>query len=149
MSTPNDNIHNQFGALVAQLARQWRRAVNRRLQPLGLTEATWLPLLHLARARTPMRQKDLAAAIGLDSSSVVRLLDELESAGLLERREGSDRRAKELHITRQGQTTVEQVEVLAAELREQMLAEIAESDLATTFRVLSHLSGLLAEDTAA
>src|SRR5262249_7412955 len=64
-----------------------------RLQPFDLTEATWLPLLRIARAPEPPRQKDLAAAMFVDGSSVVRLLDNLEQAGLIQRKEGeTDRR---------------------------------------------------------
>ena len=48
---------------IALASRQWRRAVNLRLGAYGLTEATWLPLLHLSRAEEPMRQKELAAAL--------------------------------------------------------------------------------------
>ena len=70
-----------FASLISLLGRQWRRAVDRRLQPLGLTEATWLPLIHLSRAPSPPRQKDLAATLVLDGSSVVRLLDALAGAG--------------------------------------------------------------------
>ena len=76
----------RFGTLLSQTARQWRRAVDQRLQPFGLTEATWLPLIRVARAKTAMRQKDLAASLSLDGSSVVRLLDSLEKANLIERR---------------------------------------------------------------
>jgi hypothetical protein len=79
-------LRDDFAPLVARAARQWRRAVDRRLQPFGLTEATWLPLIYLARASAPMRQKDLAAALTLDGSSVVRLLDALEASELVERR---------------------------------------------------------------
>src|ERR1700744_1078726 len=96
----NRRLHDGFGSLIARAGRQWRRAVDRRLQPFGLTEATWLPLIHLARAPAPMRQKDLAASLVLDGSSVVRLLDALETAGLIERREGNgDRRAKIITVT--------------------------------------------------
>src|SRR5215469_9761990 len=95
MMTQDRRHRDGFGSLIARAARQWRRAVDRRLQPFGLTEATWLPLIYLARAQAPMRQKDLAAALGLDGSSVVRLLDALEASGLIERHEvGADRRAK-------------------------------------------------------
>src|SRR5258708_1321126 len=82
-------LRESFGSLIALTGRQWRRAVDRRLQPFGLTEATWLPLIHLARAPVPPRQKDLAASLVLDGSSVVRLLDALETYGLIERREES------------------------------------------------------------
>src|SRR5690242_18715555 len=100
-----------FAPLVARVARQWRRAVDRHLEPFGLTEATWLPLVYLARAEAPMRQKDLAAALTLDGSSVVRLLDALQSAGLIERREeDGDRRAKIIVLTHPARTIIDQVE---------------------------------------
>ena len=62
-----------FGALLSRSYRQWRRAADLRLQPFDLTEATWLPLVYIARASTPPRQKDLAASMFVDNSSVVRL----------------------------------------------------------------------------
>ena len=103
-------LRDDFAPLVARAARQWRRAVDRRLQPFGLTEATWLPLIYLARASAPMRQKDLAAALTLDGSSVVRLLDALEASELVERRgEDGDRRARIIVPTRRGLSIVAQV----------------------------------------
>ncbi len=61
-----------FGSLLSRAARQWRRSADLRLQPFDLTEATWLPLVHIARAPAPPRQKDLAASMSLDGSSVAR-----------------------------------------------------------------------------
>src|ERR1700761_6616220 len=102
-------LRDNYAPLVARAARQWRRAVDRRLQPFGLTEATWLPLIYLARASAPMRQKDLAAALTLDGSSVVRLLDALEASHLIQRSEGDgDRRAKIITITARGWSIIEQ-----------------------------------------
>ncbi len=75
----------RLAPLVAHVAREWRRAVDGRLQPFGLTEATWLPLLRIARSETPMRQNELAASLSLDCSSVVRLIDALENSGFIER----------------------------------------------------------------
>src|ERR1700748_2271193 len=103
MKPPPKRLLESFGSLIALTGRQWRRAVDRRVQPFGLTEATWLPLIHLARAPVPPRQKDLAASLVLDGSSVVRLLDALEAAGMIERREESgDRRAKVITVTSRG-----------------------------------------------
>lgn len=135
-----------FLPLMAQLIRQWRRAIDRQLQPIGLTEATWLPLLHLARATTPMRQKDLAASIGLDSSSVVRLLDGLQTAGLIERLEGEDRRVKTVHLTPQGVTTVAQVEALVEQARERLLAGVPARDMQAAYRVLEQIGAALASN---
>lgn len=134
-----------FGALVSNAARQWRRAINRQLLPLGLTEATWLPLWHVARAQQPMRQKDLAALLALDTSSVVRLLDELQAQGLIERREGEDRRAKILHVTSAGQAIVAQVGQQTDQVRATLLAGIDDAALNNAVQVLEQVLSTLAE----
>jgi MarR family transcriptional regulator, transcriptional regulator for hemolysin len=138
-------LRNNFPSLVAQAGRQWRRAVDVRLQPFGLTEATWLPLLHLARAPAPMRQKDLAASLSLDSSSVVRLLDALQSARLIERREeAADRRAKATVLTALGRSTVERVEAVSSEVRRAALAGLTDDEIATATRILEQIGRFLA-----
>ena len=70
----------RLGSLIGVPARHGRRAVDQRLQPFDLTEATWLPLVHLARAGSPLRQKDLAAALSVESPALVRILATLEAA---------------------------------------------------------------------
>jgi MarR family transcriptional regulator for hemolysin len=133
-----------FGALVAQTARRWRRAMDRRLQPYGLTEATWLPLLRVARAPSPMRQKDLAASLSLDGSSVVRLLDGLQAAGLIERREEEDdRRAKAIVLTASGRRTVDHVESVARQIRDEALKGVSDREVETASRVLAHICRVL------
>jgi MarR family transcriptional regulator for hemolysin len=133
-----------FGSLVARTARQWRRAVDRRLQPFGLTEATWLPLIYLARAHAPMRQKDLAAALALDGSSVVRLLDALATAGLITREEGADRRAKTIAVTAQGWSIIERVEAVSREVRNATLAGLTDQQIAQATQALEAVCGNLA-----
>ena len=119
MPVPSKDARARFAPLVAHVAREWRRAVDGRLQVYGLTEATWLPLLRIARSETPMRQNELAASLSLDGSSVVRLLDALENSGLIERCEDrADRRAKSLALTARGRRTVDQVERVSQEIRD-------------------------------
>jgi MarR family transcriptional regulator for hemolysin len=127
----------RFAPLVANVAREWRRAVDARLQVYGLTEATWLPLLRIARSEAPMRQNELAASLSLDGSSVVRLLDALESSGLVERCEDqADRRAKSLVLTPRGRRTVDQVERVSQEIRDLVLGKASEEDLERSLRLL-------------
>jgi MarR family transcriptional regulator for hemolysin len=128
-----------FGALLSRAYRQWRRAADLRLQPFDLTEATWLPLIRIARAPTPPRQKDLAASLFVDNSSVVRLLDSLEAAGLVERREGEDRRAKIVVLTPRGKAIADKVETAARRVRTDALAGLSDKDIETTLRVLEHV----------
>lgn len=138
------DAHRLFGSMLAQTARQWRRAVDRKLEPFGLTEATWLPLIHVARASGPVRQKALADSLALDGSSVVRLLLNLQLAGLIERREGTDRRTKDIHLTALGRTTVERVEGIAREVREQALVGVRDEDIEKVYELLEQICTALA-----
>ena len=133
-----------FGSLLSRAARQWRRAADLRLQPYALTEATWLPLIRIARAPTPPRQKDLAESMSLDGSSVVRLLDNLEAAGLVQRREGEhDRRAKIIVLTPRGREIADQVEAISRRIRRDALAGLPAKDIETATRVLEHVCRVL------
>jgi MarR family transcriptional regulator, transcriptional regulator for hemolysin len=146
MKKGQQQLRDGFASLIARAARQWRHAVDRRLQPFGLTEATWLPLIHLARAPVPMRQKDLAASLVLDGSSVVRLLDALEVSGLIERREESaDRRAKTIVLTRRGMAIIDQVEAVSREVRNATLVGLSGEEIEHATRVLEQVCRNLAK----
>lgn len=135
-----DQARDQFASWIALAARQWRRAVDLRLQKYGLTEATWLPLLYLSRAPAPMRQKDLAAALFVDSSSVVRILQGLQEAGLIDRSEDAgDRRAKVIVITDKGRRLAEQVEEAASQVRREVLVQLNDHDIALAIGVLQEV----------
>ncbi len=134
----------RLGSLIGLTGRQWRRAVNLRLQPFDLTEATWVPLLQLARSEKPMRQKDLAAALSLDSSSVVRVLKTLEAAGLIERgQDGGDGRAKAIIITDTGRALAGRVEHVSKDLEQELLAAVSVRDVAIARGVLEQIAGHL------
>lgn len=140
MSITQDPVRARFGTVLSLAARVWRRAADRRLQPYGLTEATWLPLVRLARSPEPMRQKDLAASLGLDGSSVVRILDALESSGLVERRaEAGDRRAKAIFLTAQGQAVVAQVERVSRAVREEALQGVSDDEVRQAYELLARI----------
>jgi MarR family transcriptional regulator, transcriptional regulator for hemolysin len=146
MNKTRQQLRNALGSLIARAGRQWRRAVDRRLHPFGLTEATWLPLIHLARAPVPMRQKDLAASLVLDGSSVVRLLDALEGSGLVERRgESADRRAKTIVLTPLGLSIIDRVEAVSREIRDAVLVGLTGEEIAVATRVLELVCRNLAE----
>jgi MarR family transcriptional regulator for hemolysin len=137
MPAPAKDARARFAPLVANVAREWRRAVDARLQVYGLTEATWLPLLRIARSEAPMRQNELAASLSLDGSSVVRLLDALENSGLVERCEDpADRRAKSLVLTPRGRRTVDQVERVSQDIRDLVLGEASSEELERSLRLL-------------
>lgn len=141
--SPPLNIRQVFASRLGCTARHWRRALDERLLPFGLTEATWLPLLYVARGKTPMRQKDLAELVGIEGSTLVRLVDSLDRAGLIERRTGDDRRAKFLCLTPRGRALVEHVEAASATVREEILAGVSDQELAITLSVIERIRAAL------
>src|ERR1043165_4104286 len=102
-STLPSPLITDFGFRVSRIARRLRQAIDAELSSFGLTEATWRPLAYVGRLGAGVRQKELAAALGIEGPSLVRLLDSLERRGLIERREDeSDRRARGIYLTQAG-----------------------------------------------
>lgn len=143
-----EHVRESLVSLMSQTTRQWRQVLDDALQPLGLTQATWLALLHISRAPQPLRQKDLAQSLVVDTSSLVRVLDTLQAAGCIDRLEHSDRRAKTIHLTPLGEETVAQVEQVARATRRRLLAGIPQADLETTYAVVSRIAQSLERSMA-
>src|SRR6187402_3378143 len=82
--------------------RLWRATHTRTAELLGtvgLTPALFA-LLNVVGAREGAIQQELGAALGIDRSTMVSLIDQLESADLAARRPSpTDRRAREIGIT--------------------------------------------------
>lgn len=132
MQSFNPSPRDRFGFQFIELARRWRRALDSRLAQAGLTDATWTPLIHLHESGDGIHQKELALRIGLDGSSLVRLLDILCARGLIERREdGNDRRAKRVFLTGQGRQAIRKIRQVLNRVEEEMLADISNAEIAT------------------
>lgn len=113
-----------LGVKLVRLGLKWRRLLDEELQSLGLTDATWRPLFHLGRLGDGLRQVALADAMAIQGSSLVRLLDNLERDGLIERREDPlDRRAKIIVMTPAGRPIYEQAVAVADRLARRLLAD--------------------------
>lgn len=86
---------HRFGMQLTQLSRAWRAELDRRLAELGLSQARWLVLLHLARNTEKPTQGELATSVGVENPTLARLLDALEAQDLIERQlDQHDRRIK-------------------------------------------------------
>ena len=148
MTGPRQTHERAFTGGLLRLARIYRREVNRTLAEHGLSDARALPVLHIARAGGGIRQGALAEELGVEGPSLVRILHQLESAGLVERRDDpTDRRAKTLHLTPEGDELAGVVEDTVKDLRTRMLAGVADSDLEAALRTMSILEAAL--ETAA
>lgn len=108
-SATDYNPSDSVGYLMRRILSAVAGAVERELEPSGLTHAQWIPLLKML-AHTGITVAELARQCELDAGSMTRLLDRLEAKGLCRReRSSADRRVVQLVLTPQGQAVAEQI----------------------------------------
>lgn len=141
MAFQRQELEHQFTAYLIRVARLYRKEVNRVLMSYGISDAKAVPVLHIARYGGGMRQNMLAEEIGIEGPSLVRLLDQLCSNGLVDRRDDcQDRRAKNLHLTPAGEALAARVEATLSEIRGGLLTSLEDADIAASLRVFESLS---------
>jgi MarR family transcriptional regulator for hemolysin len=105
--------------------RIWRATHTRTaeaLDSIGLTPALFA-VLNVVGAREGAIQQELGAALGIDRSTMVSLIDQLEAAGLAERRpSAADRRAREVAITPRGRRSLQRARKVIVRVEDEVLA---------------------------
>ena len=137
MSDSLDSLQMNISSAMVVAARHWRKICQTTLVNYGISEACAVPLLMIGRLGEGVRQVTVAHAAGMESPSLVRLLDQLCKAGYVCRTEDAhDRRAKCLSLTARGRELVQAVEAQLVRLRRDVLADIAPADMEVALRVL-------------
>jgi DNA-binding MarR family transcriptional regulator len=113
------------------LFRLWRVSHTRTaeaLESIGLTTALFA-LLNVLGTHEGAIQQELGAAMGIDPSTMVSLIDQLEAAGLAKRRpRPTDRRAREVVITPKGRRVLEQARQLARQVEDDVLGGLSDAE---------------------
>jgi DNA-binding MarR family transcriptional regulator len=95
--------------LLAQVGAHAAGLFAERLAPLGLAPQH-AGILRLLAREQGSSQRELADRLGIQPSRLVALLDELESRGVIERRDDpADRRSYALHLTQSGRATLAEI----------------------------------------
>jgi MarR family transcriptional regulator, transcriptional regulator for hemolysin len=85
-------------------------------------------------------QTEIARMVGLDKTTMVVTVDELEAAGLAERRASqTDRRARVIAVTKAGERKVREAEVILDSVREDVLSTLPDSERKVFLRALGRL----------
>jgi DNA-binding MarR family transcriptional regulator len=109
-----------LGWLLAQASHALKTELTAGLESLGVS-----PRAHHVLATAmggEYTQTELARLVGLDKTTMVVTLDELEAAGLAERRlSATDRRARVVAVTKAGARTVRQAEEIAERIHSDVL----------------------------
>jgi MarR family transcriptional regulator, lower aerobic nicotinate degradation pathway regulator len=119
--------------------RLWRASHTRTAQALesvGLTPALF-GLLNVLVARPGTNQQELGSAMGIDPSTMVSLIDQLEGAGLAKRRpHPKDRRAREVSITPKGRRLLERGRKLAFGAEDEVLGGLTAAERRELLKLL-------------
>lgn len=135
-----DNRQLNFSHLLYLTAHHWRLAVNRRLKNLGMSQASWVAVSAIARNEQPLSQSELAQELGVESATIVPLINRLVELELVERvKPASDKRKRLLVATTKGMALFHQVKTVADDLREEILTAITPEEREQTHRVLEKL----------
>ena len=118
-----DNYHPDQSAayLMKRILACMGGEVDQALEPRGLTNAQWVPLLklHLGNAGTAA---ELARDCAMDAGAMTRTLDRLEAKGLVARtRSSEDRRVVHLELTEEGRATASQIPAVLCEVQNSFL----------------------------
>jgi DNA-binding MarR family transcriptional regulator len=106
------------------LFRLWRASHVRAAEALASVRLTpaLFALLSVVGARDGAIQQELGAALGIDRTTMVALVDQLENAGLATRRPSpNDRRARKITITPKGRRALTRAKALLRQTEDEVL----------------------------
>jgi len=112
------------GFLLSQMGTIAQKRFSSRLEALELTPRMW-GTLNILEAAAPITQHGLCKHTGMDPSSMVSTIDDLEKKGLVERQaHPSDRRAYALHVTDAGRETLARGREVVQDVQDELLAPL-------------------------
>ena len=122
------------------LQRAYRAAADRAVAHLGISQAAGWALVTIGRQGDGTRQGVIADLLGIEGPTLIRTLDQLVGAGLVERREDpTDRRARTLHLTEAGAEIQARIEEALNALRTELFQDIPAEDVRACLRVFGTL----------
>jgi DNA-binding MarR family transcriptional regulator len=127
-ATTDDAVSEFAGQLLFRLWRVSHTRTAEALESLGLTTALFA-LLNVLGPREGANQQELGSAMGVDPSTMVSLIDQLENAGLANRRpRPTDRRAREVVITPKGRRVLGEARQLAMQVEDDVLRGLSPAE---------------------
>ena len=119
--SPDAALTEYAGQLFFRLWRASHTRVREALESLGLTPALF-GLLNLLGGVEGANQQELGTAMGVDPSTMVSLIDELEAARLAKRApHPTDRRARTVALTPKGRRVLERGRRMAMQVEDEVL----------------------------
>ncbi|PTL85693.1 MarR family winged helix-turn-helix transcriptional regulator [Vitiosangium sp. GDMCC 1.1324] len=126
--------------LLAQIGAHAASRFAERLQPLGLSPPH-AGILRVLRGSAGLSQQELAVTLKLHPSRLVAIVDELETRGLVSRRENpNDRRTYALFLTETGEATLAEIGRIATEHEEALCASLNKTEREQLAQLLQRIA---------
>jgi DNA-binding MarR family transcriptional regulator len=129
---PAPALNDRLGYLIKHAHQRLNELTSRALEPLGMTGRECAVLLVIDN-RVPLSQQDVAQQLGVDRTTMVAILDELETKGFVERRQDlEDRRRNVVAVTKHGRAVLEKAASATEDAEREFFATLT-SDQAAQF----------------
>jgi DNA-binding MarR family transcriptional regulator len=138
-------LDSTLGFLLHDVARLLKKRLEQNSHGSGLTRSQWQILAYLAQ-NEGINQTGLAELLEIEPITLSRIVDKLETMGLIERHpHPTDRRTWLLHLMPAARPKLEQVRQLGDVTHREALAGVSEADRQRLLKTLQALKANLAE----
>ncbi|WP_019241573.1 MULTISPECIES: MarR family winged helix-turn-helix transcriptional regulator [Bacillus] len=134
--------HKELIHTLNQAARQLAKSFNEQFVSSGLFIAQWTVLRYLQN-HGPSTQIQMCNYLKVEAPSLTRTLNRMEKQGLIIRKEGIDRRAKEIHLTPLALEKIPEWKEQVDDFENPIFDTLTAEEMETTIKVLTKIVSAL------
>ncbi|MCT4488205.1 MarR family winged helix-turn-helix transcriptional regulator [Levilactobacillus parabrevis] len=139
MATSQFDLDSCIMCITSRSSKLFASKFNDALAPMGINRSAWMALYYIDQHQQ-IRQRDLAELVGITGPSMVKVVNQLNTADLITVAvSAQDHRARLLALTPAGTALLTKSIPLAEAFRAQVTAGIPQADLDTLDRVMEQM----------
>jgi DNA-binding MarR family transcriptional regulator len=128
-TTTRTAVESRLGYMLKHAHHRYQQLAATALEPFGIDGKQWAVLVTLGSGEQ-LSQQEAADVLGIDRTTMVALVDELEDKGLARRsRHPEDRRKNLVELTGEGRRTLERAQKEVAAAEHTFFAPLTEPDV--------------------
>jgi MarR family transcriptional regulator, transcriptional regulator for hemolysin len=144
-----DEFHRDLLFLLNDVARLLRVDADKRARLHGMTRAQWSILIWLER-QPGISQEELSELLEVEPITVARLIDRLESRGMVERRpDPRDRRIWRLHLLRPARDVLHEIDEHRADMTRTVTVGVDDHSIEIMTEALMRMKATLTQEAHA
>ena len=146
MEMPLSEPKRALAHKIAPVARAWRQLADAVLAEFGVSNSAAWCLIHIDRLGGEVGQSALADSLDISQPSLVRTLDQVQAAGLVQRAQHpDDKRSNIIVLTEAGRELVGRIETKLDALRAELLKDVPEDAIEIAVWLLDLLNLRISE----